>query len=258
LRRRTRAGGLQLNMSQVGQGLQDAQGQLSARSQAFAAEMGQNVAQLSARAGKWFQDIGKNVGKVGELLPTQTNKENRAATKIQKAWRSYGAQSHFHEERGAALMLQSAARRKKAQSLLKYKQTLNNWAAIVIQEAYRRHKLKQKAKELAEANAAATTPRSKSTVVGRLAKSLSFSRRTTAKTTAAKVAKPSVPADVTAEDLRAEGLPYAGATSGSEATSVASTSRSSDSAATPEPTKKRSLSFMRRKKAAEEAQMKAV
>jgi len=209
--------GLQLNNMNLAQNLQQAGGQ------------------LSARAGKWFDQVGKNVQKVGELLPTQTNKETRAAVKIQKAWRSYGAQAHFHEERGAALMLQSAARRRKAQAVRKYKETLISWAAIVIQEAYRKHKLKQKAKELAEANNSAATPRSKGSVVGRLAKSLSFSRRASSKTTAMKAAsaKPSVPAEVTADDLRAEGINV-------PATPAA------------QPKNKRSFSFSRRQKKAQD------
>lgn len=227
-------GGLQLNNMNLAQNLQEAGGQLSARTQEIAGNLGDQWGQLSARAGKWFDKVGKNVSKVGELLPTQQNKETRSAVKIQKAWRSYGAQAHFHEERGAALMLQSAARRRKAQAVRKYKETLISWAAIVIQEAYRKHKLKQKAKELAEANSSAATPRSKGSVVGRLAKSLSFSRRASSKTTAAKAttSKPSVPAEVTADDLRAEGINV-------PATPAA------------QPKNKRSFSFSRRQKKAE-------
>ena len=74
---------------------------------------------------------------------------------IQKCWRAYSSRGHFHEERGAVLMLQSAARRKKAQSVLKYKQTLREWAAIVIQENWRRYKLRKNA----AASSAAATPK---------------------------------------------------------------------------------------------------
>ena len=49
-----------------------------------------------------------------------------------KGYRAFAARGHFHEERGAVLMLQ-ARRGKKAQSVRQYKATLVNWAAIVIE-----------------------------------------------------------------------------------------------------------------------------
>ena len=42
------------------------------------------------------------------------------------------------------LMLQAAQRRLKAKKVMEYKKSLKYWAAVVIQERYRRHKLRQK------------------------------------------------------------------------------------------------------------------
>jgi len=132
-------------------------------------------------------------------------------------------------------MLQSAARRKKATQVRKYKATLVNWAAIVIQENYRRHKLREKARDMEAAKLAKEgTPKSKS-LAGKLVKSLSFSRRKK------PPPKPAMPDDITPDDLiSARGE---------------KPSSSEPSPNTPEPTgsakpKTRSLSFTRRKKAA--------
>lgn len=133
------------------------------------------------------------------------------------------------------LMLQSAARRKKAQSVRQYKATLVNWAAIVIQENYRRHRLREKAKALEAKN----TP--KKGIGSRLVKSLSFSRRKK------PPKKPALPEDLTADDLISA--------RGNNPTPLVSSAEPSPGTPTaPEQiiqTKKRSLSFTRRKKAAE-------
>lgn len=210
------------------------------------------LAQLSARASQGLNDLGntwgnlsarwtKGIQNIAEHIPTQSNKEMRAARTIQKAWRATAARGHFHEERGAVLMLQSAARRKKAQAVVRYKQTLREWAAIVIQESYRKHKHKQ-AKQ-SKAAAANSTPR-KAGIGTKLIKSLSFSRRSAKK---GPNLKPAMPDDITPDDLisaRGTGPATPAVTSGSE-----------PSPTTPEPTgaakpKTRTLSFTRRKKAA--------
>merc|ERR550514_2609283 len=184
--------------------------------------------------------VQSGINKVGEIVPTTANKEMKAARVIQKAWRAFAARGHFHEERGAVLMLQSAARRKKAQSVRKYKATLVTWAAIVIQENYRRHKLREKAKAAEVAKAEATP---KKGIGSRLVKSLSFSRRKK------PPPKPVLPEDLTADDLISA--------RGNHPTPLVSSAEPSPGTPTaPEQiiqTKKRSLSFTRRKKAAESA-----
>ena len=134
------------------------------------------------------------------------------------------------------LMLQAAQRRVKAQKVLQYKKSLKYWAAVVIQERWRRYKLRQKAKELESVKAAEATPK-KSGLGSKIVKSLSFSRRSTKKAPP----KPVMPDDVAPEDLiSARGAnPNPPMSLGKPIT---------------EPTggvKKRSLSFTRRKKAAE-------
>jgi hypothetical protein len=160
---------------------------------------------------------------------------------IQKGFRAFAARGHFHEERGAVLMLQSAARRKKAQQVRKYKATLVNWAAIVIQENWRRHKLREKAKLEQAKKGAEQTP--KKGIGSRLVKSLSFSRRKK------PPPKPILPDDLTADDLISA--------RGKNPTPLVSSAEPSPGTPTaPEQiiqTKKRSLSFTRRKKAAEAA-----
>jgi hypothetical protein len=160
---------------------------------------------------------------------------------VQKGFRAFAARGHFHEERGAVLMLQSAARRKKAQHVRKYKATLVNWAAIVIQENWRRHKLREKAKLEQVKKGAEQTP--KKGIGSRLVKSLSFSRRKK------PPPKPILPDDLTADDLISA--------RGKNPTPLVSSAEPSPGTPTaPEQiiqTKKRSLSFTRRKKAAEAA-----
>jgi len=225
--------GLQLNVASIGDGIQQAGGQLSARAIEAMGGLGENLGQLSARAGKWFEKVGNDINRAAELIPTQQNRERWAARTIQKRWRAYAARGHFHEERGAVLMLQSAARRKSAVAVRKYKETLVNWAAIVIQEAWKRHQLRVKSKEL-EKNGGdgGSSHRGNSKSIGsRLVKSLSFTRRTTK----SKHPRPAPPVEATAEDLKAIDIgshkPHLGGP-------------------VPEPTgaKRRSLSFTRRKK----------
>ena len=214
----------------IGEGLANTGAQLSARAQEALGGIGDFWGQLSARASNQVNKLGSGLGKIGEAVPTQANKEMKAARAIQKGWRAFAARGHFHEERGAVLMLQSAARRKKAQSVRKYKTTLVNWAAIVIQENYRRHQLREKAKALEQGKGAKDgTP--KKGIGSRLVKSLSFSRRKKPPT------KPALPDDLTPDDLiSARGE---------------KPSEPTGSAAKP---KTRSLSFTRRKKAAAAAE----
>jgi len=214
--------------------------QLSARAQ----EVAQGFLQNSAR---FFENVGRQFNTAVENIPTQTNKETRAARKIQTAWRSCAARGHFHEERGAVLMLQSAQRRMKAQKAAQYKKALKYWAATVIQERWRRHKLRQKHKEAMAAQAAqisavVTTPKKSGGLVSKIVKSLSFSRRKK------PPAKPAMPDDISAEDLiSARG-------NNPDAPAMLLGQPLESPAATPtgggQP-KKRSLSFTRRKKAAE-------
>ena len=105
------AAGLQLDL---GEGLNTAGAQISARTQEALGGIGAFWGQLSARANHQVSKIGSELNKLGESVPTENNKRLKAARTIQKAWRACAARGHFHEERGAVLMLQSAARRKKA------------------------------------------------------------------------------------------------------------------------------------------------
>ena len=118
--------GLGLNINAVQQQADVALQQLSQAGQQFQ----HNLGNLSARAMSF-------VSNVGDLLPTQTNKEKRAAMKIQKSFRAFAARGHFHEERGAVLMLQAAARRQKAQDIGKSKRKHVDWAAMTIQGNWR-------------------------------------------------------------------------------------------------------------------------
>jgi len=229
----------------IGEGLQNTGAQLSARAQEVSQGIGDFWGQLSARASTHVAKLGSGISKVAENIPTQSNKEHKAARAIQKGFRAFAARGHFHEERGAVLMLQSAARRKKAQHVRKYKATLVNWAAIVIQENWRRHKLREKGK--ADASKKATeTP--KKGIGSRLVKSLSFSRRKK------PPPKPILPDDLTAEDLISA--------RGNNPTPLVSSAEPSPGTPTaPEQiiqTKKRSLSFTRRKKAAAEGAKQTV
>lgn len=184
-----------LNMNNLGDGLQTAGAQLSARSQQIQAEMAQNIGNLSARAGAFFQKLGNQINTAAEFIPTQVNKETRAVKKIQKAWRGYAARGMFHEERGAVLMLQAAQRRAKAKKVVEYKKSLKYWAAVVIQERWRRYQIRKKAKALEAAKGEVATPK-KTGVGAKIVKSLSFSRRSSK-----KPAKPVKPDDITDDDL---------------------------------------------------------
>lgn len=199
----------------------------------------QNLGNLSARATKFFSSVG-------DMVPTQHNKEKRAALRIQKAYRSFAARGHFHEERGAVLMLQAAARRHKAQNIGKYKRTLVHWAAMTIQENWRRHqKRKQRAaakaaREAAEAQRlaeeAAAAAKSGG-IITKLSRSLSFTKRNK------KNADGSTPR-AGGEDAPSLPTPVlsGASTTASEASPTAG--------AEPVVTKKRSLSFTRRTKKA--------
>jgi len=220
--------------------------QLSARSQQVQQDLAQNLGNLSARAGAFFSKMGSEINKAAEFIPTQQNKETRAARQIQTAWRSCAARGHFHEERGAVLMLQSAQRRVKAQKAAAYKKALKYWAATVIQERYRRHKLRQKAKEVqaAKATEAANeiTPKKAGGLGSKIVKSLSFSRRKGTK----QIVKPEMPSDLAPEDLvSARG-------NNPQPAMLLGTPQTPSGGAVPtggaQP-KKRSLSFTRRKKA---------
>ena len=207
--------------------------QLSARAQAAQQNIAEGWGQLSARAGKMFEGWGNKVAGLGEIIPTQANKETRAARKIQAAWRSCAARGHFHEERGAVLMLQSAQRRVKAQKAAQYKKAMKHWAAVVIQERYRRYKLKQKKQALEN------TPK-KQGIGSKIVKSLSFSRRSAKK---AANPKPDRPVDITDEDLvSARGQNPEPARSLGQPLAQSETPTGGQ--------KKRTLSFTRRKKAA--------
>ena len=87
---------------------------------------------------------------IGEALPTEANKikkENRAARLIQETFRGHAEQSSFQEKRGAAIFVQAAMRRRKAMQLLDQKKhDLRTWAALKIQDSYRRYLLRKKRK----------------------------------------------------------------------------------------------------------------
>jgi hypothetical protein len=77
--------------------------------------------------------------------------KNRAARKIQRSFKNHSSKGEFEEKRGAAIFLQAAARRKRAQSLLEAKKNdLRIWAAMEIQDAGRRMILRKAAKKAAE------------------------------------------------------------------------------------------------------------
>ena len=204
-----------LNMDNVGQTLQHQWGQLSARTMSF------------------FE-------KVGDAIPTEDNRKKKAALRIQKVFKAWVARGHFHEERGAVLMLQAAARRKRAQDEKEYKKALIDWAAITIQVAYKKHsatnhkkKVAAKKKELKAARQA----KSGGGVLGKLSRSLSFSKRS------AKTPK---------ENATPRGTTDDGGTTASSSTSSEASPNANAPAAAPaaEPQKRRSLSFMRRKQKA--------
>ena len=178
--------------------------QLSARAQAAQQNIAEGWGQLSARAGKMFEGWGNKVAGLGEIIPTQANKETRAARKIQAAWRSCAARGHFHEERGAVLMLQSAQRRVKAQKAAQYKKAMKHWAAVVIQERYRRYKLKQKKQALEN------TPK-KQGIGSKIVSSLSLSRGARRRRLCQPEARPAGRHHRRGPRLRARAEPRAGA-----------------------------------------------
>ncbi len=185
----------------------------------------QNLGNLSARAGRFLGDLAKS-------LPTEENKKNHAALKIQKSYRSFAARGQFHEERGAVLMLQAASRRKKAQTLMQYKKDVKTWAACKIQHAgrsmVRRKKQKKAADEKAAAEAEAAQASARGTgLLGKLSRSLSFSKRN-------KGSK--------------EGSTPRSNTSDTASTASSEPSPTETGAAEAAPPKKRSLSFTRRTK----------
>mmetsp|Transcript_1251 Transcript_1251/g.2659 ORF Transcript_1251/g.2659 Transcript_1251/m.2659 type:complete len:163 (+) Transcript_1251:908-1396(+) len=148
-------------------------------------------------------------------------------------------------------MLQAAARRHKAQTIGKYKRTLKHWAAITIQENWRRHKkrkMRAEQKALRDQQAEAqrlqaemeTAARGNSpSIMTKLSRSLSFTKRN-------KKSEGSTPRGG-GEDGGAvvDKLPTPVL---SGASTTASEASPTTAEATPA-TKKRSLSFTRRKKA---------
>lgn len=149
-------------------------------------------------------------------------------------------------------MLQSAQRRVKAQKAAQYKKAMKHWAAVVIQERYRRHKLRQKAKEveaLAISNSSAApeaAPKKSGGIGSKIVKSLSFSRRGKK-----APAKPVMPDDLSPEDLIS-----ARGNNPNPPMSLGQPINNANAQPTGG-TKKRSLSFTRRKKAAEAAAVDA-
>ena len=124
---------------------------------------------------------------LSELIPTAENnakhkqrKEHRAAVKIQRSFKNHHSKGEFEEKRGAAIFLQAAARRKRAQTLLEAKRNdLRIWAAMEIQDAGRRMILRKAAKKAAE-----DRRRAKAGILGMgigtyrsMARSLSFTKK---------------------------------------------------------------------------------
>ena len=148
------------------------------------------------------------------------------------------------------LMLQAAQRRVKAQKVLQYKESLKSWAAVVIQERWRRYQLRKASKGLAGKGGKASGTPKKESMGSKIVKSLSFSRRSGKKSI--KDLKPVMPDDLAPEDLISA--------RGANPNPPMNLGKPLESSG--EPTggavKKRSLSFMRRKKAAEAAGETAV
>jgi len=218
---------VKLALDVAGANVQAMQAQLAQATNKGVQDLQTNLGNLSARAGKFF-------GGLAAALPTEENKRNRAALKIQKAFRAFAARGQFHEERGAVLMLQAASRRHKAQAVLKYKKDEKLWAALAIQIKWKRHlRRKRAAKQAAErqaaedaalANAPASARGSSPGILTKLSRSLSFSKRNKGK----------------------EGsTPRSNASDG---TSTASSEPSPTETGAEPQTKKRSLSFTRRSK----------
>ena len=96
------------------------------------------------------------------------------------------------------LMLQAAQRRVKAQKVLQYKKSLKYWAAVVIQERWRRYQLRKAVKGVGGKGGKSATPK-KEGIGSKIVKSLSFSRRSGKKSI--KDLKPVMPDDLAPEDL---------------------------------------------------------
>lgn len=159
--------------------------------------LGEQAGELTARGIRALGAVGTGVvdavDAVAAVLPTQENRERRAAVTIQTARRGAQARQRYGAERAALLLLQSSIRRKlaadQAGKVRRYKRTLENWAALVIQEARRnqivRRKLRERARlrasaEAAERAAAASASKGPLASAKRLARSLSFTRRNAA------------------------------------------------------------------------------
>lgn len=169
--------GLKLAIDTAGANIQAMQQQVAQATGEKVQEFQQNIGNLSARAGSFFANLAAS-------LPTENNKRNKAALRIQRVFRAFSARGQFHEERGAVLMLQAASRRKKAQEELNEKKMQKqDWAARGIQGSGKRmlRAKKAKAKHAQEAEEAAAAAAAKSSggggIMGKLSRSLSFSKR---------------------------------------------------------------------------------
>ena len=149
-------------------------------------------------------------------------------------------------------------RRAKAKKVVEYKKSLKYWAAVVIQERYRRHKLRQKTKAIAAEKAAekAATPQKSEGIGKKIVKSLSFSRRSVKK----PPPKPVMPNDLAPEALisaRGENpnKPGMGGMALGMPVNAPDTPSSEPTGGKPKSGGlAKSLSFTRRKKAADESQ----
>jgi len=220
----------------AGANMQAMQLSLAQATESKVQEIQSNLGNLSARAGRFF-------GGIAAAMPTQENKRNRAALKIQKAFRAFAARGQFHEERGAVLMLQAASRRRKAQTVLKSKKDVKHHAALQIQRAGRRMVQRKKANVAAcqkvADEAAATAKGTSPGILGKLSRSLSFSKRNKGK-------------DGSTPRSNASDASTSSATTSSEP------SPTDANAFTETMPKKRSLSFTRRTKKAVADEMRDV
>ena len=112
--------------------------------------------------------LSARVSKFGELLSVAASElfdyiqpgaqlrkqQHAAAVSVQAAFQRHAAQRGYLRQLDAALRLQSAARRRAARSALRdlqmeqYLQLQRNWAAMVVQEAFRRHLFHRKLRHL--------------------------------------------------------------------------------------------------------------
>ena len=176
----------------------------------------QAAGQLSARAKIVFESVAEAIPTEENRIKKEVRAKNRAATRIQKCYRAYKARGQFHEERGASLMLQAAVRRRQAQAELKLKKdNLRQWAATKIQTGAR-HMIYRKKKRLAEER-----KRQKENSImgqmGKMARSLSFTKRNQKKESSTPRASDAAPA--------AAGEPAAEGTLGKMARSLSFTRR---------------------------------